>query len=241
MAGLAPSLPRPTRAPSLPRPTRGDELHRIVRAERAGSPFLVYRDNEEELRIKTLANARPRRTIGRDQSNDVALPWDWQVSRVHAELERVGNCWAVTDDGLSRNGTYVNGMRVSARRRLGDGDSIQVGSSILAFRHPAPTEESDPMPDTEQALPQQAAVHLSPTQRLVLIGLCRPFKHANGFAAPATNQQIAAEVHLSVDRVKTHLRILFEKFGLAELPQNRKRLELVHRALLSGAVTQRDL
>ena len=57
----------------------------------------------------------------------------------------------------------------------------------------------------------------------------------------ATNQQIAAEVFLSVDRVKAHLRILFEKFGVTELPQNRKRLELVQRALLSGLVTLGDL
>src|SRR5919202_4173248 len=225
-------------AASLPRPTRGEEVQRILRAEQAGSPFIVYRDDNEELRIKTLANARPRRTIGRDESNDVALPWDWQVSRVHAEIERIGSCWALTDDGLSRNGTYVNGTRIAARRRLDDGDSVQVGSSILVFRQPAPT---DATPDTEQVLPLQAAVNISPTQRLVLIALCRPFKDGNGFAAPATNQQIAGELYLSVDRVKTHLRILFEKFGLTELPQNRKRLELVQRALLSGAVTPRDL
>src|SRR4051795_2211614 len=123
-------------APSFPRPTRASELQRIIRAERAGSPFLLYRDEGDELRIKTLANARPRRTIGRDETNDVPLPWDWQVSRVHAEIERIGNCWAVADDGLSTNGTLVNGKRIAARRRLADGDAVQVGSSILVFREP---------------------------------------------------------------------------------------------------------
>jgi DNA-binding NarL/FixJ family response regulator len=41
--------------------------------------------------------------------------------------------------------------------------------------------------------------------------------------------------------VKTHLRALFEKFGVAELPQNQKRVALVERALQSGLVSERDL
>src|SRR5437588_1011852 len=228
-------------APSVPRPTRGSELQRIIRAEQVGSPFILYRDGDEELRIKTLANARPRRTIGRDEANDLALPWDWQVSRVHAELERIGNCWAVADDGLSTNGTLVNGKRIAARKRLRDGDSVQVGSSILVFREPIPTDVSAAMRDTEQVLFPQAAIHLSAGQHRVLVALCRPFKVANGFAAPATNQQIADELFLSVDRVKAHLRLLFEKFALSELPQNRKRLALVERALSSGLVVLGEL
>ena len=31
--------------------------------------------------------------------------------------------WTVVDDGLSRNGTYVNGERIHGRRRLVDGDT----------------------------------------------------------------------------------------------------------------------
>ncbi|HKP88673.1 MAG TPA: FHA domain-containing protein [Thermoleophilaceae bacterium] len=216
-------------------------MQRIIRAEQGGSPFVLYRDESDELRIKTLANARARRTIGRDEANDVPLPWDWQVSRVHAELERIGTCWAVADDGLSTNGTFVNGKRIAARRRLRDGDSVQVGSSVLVFREPIPTDVSALVRDTEQFMLPQESVHLSPTQQRVLVALCRPFKEANGFATPATNQQIAEEVFLSVDRVKTHLRILFEKFELSKLPQNRKRLALVDRALTSGLVVPGDL
>jgi predicted ArsR family transcriptional regulator len=55
--------------------------------------------------------------------------------------------------------------------------------------------------------------NLSDSQRRVLLALCRPFKDSNTFATPATNQQIAEELYLSVDAVKTHLRALFAKFG----------------------------
>jgi DNA-binding NarL/FixJ family response regulator len=75
----------------------------------------------------------------------------------------------------------------------------------------------------------------------VLVELCRPFTDGAAFTTPATNQQIAGELHLSVDAVKTHLRALFEKFGVDELPQNRKRVALVGRALQSGLISEREL
>jgi DNA-binding NarL/FixJ family response regulator len=75
----------------------------------------------------------------------------------------------------------------------------------------------------------------------VLVALCRPFKDGAAFATPPTNQQLADELHLSVDAVKTHMRALFEKFGVQELPQNRKRVAVVERALQTGLVTQREL
>ena len=57
--------------------------------------------------------------IGRNPDQGIELAWDPQVSRVHAVLERVGGVWTVEDDGLSRNGTAVNGVRAQpARRRL---------------------------------------------------------------------------------------------------------------------------
>ena len=71
--------------------------------------------------------------------------------------------------------------------------------------------------------------------------LCRPYKDGTAFASPATNQQIAEELFLSVDAVKTHLRVLFAKFGIEQLPQNQKRIRLVERAFYSGLISERDL
>jgi len=58
---------------------------------------------------------------------------------------------------------------------------------------------------------------------------------------PATNQQIADELFVSVDAIKTHLRALFAKFGIEDLPQNQKRVRLVELALKTGVLTVREL
>ena len=80
---------------------------------------------------------------------------------------------------------------------------------------------------------------LTPTQHKVLVALCRPLNDATS-ALPATNKQIADEVFLSVDAVKAQLRLLFDRFGLAELAQNEKRARLAQSAFASGSVTPRD-
>ena len=80
------------------------------------------------------------------------------------------------------------------------------------------------MTETEVASEVLDRASLSEAQRRVLVALCRPFKDATGYVTPATNQQIADELFLSVDAVKTHLRALFAKFGIEDLPQNQKRI-----------------
>src|SRR4029078_12651835 len=57
----------------------------------------------------------------------------------------------------------------------------------------------------------------------------------------ATNQDIASELFLSVEAVKTHLRALFAKFGVEDLPQNQQRARLIERASQTGLVSERDL
>ena len=88
---------------------------------------------------------------------------------------------------------------------------------------------------------QPTADSVSAAQRRVLLALCRPYKDAGGFAAPASNKQIADELCLGVDAVKTHMRTLFYIFGVGHLPQNQKRARLVERAFRTGVVTERDL
>jgi hypothetical protein len=82
---------------------------------------------------------------------------------------------------------------------------------------------------------------LSETQRRILIALCRPYREGSPFVTPASNREIAAEVFLSVDRVKAHLSALFELLGVGEERQTHKRARLAEVALRTGLVTTREL
>lgn len=198
--------------------------------------FLIYQDDVGRQQVITLATATPRLTIGRGSTSDVRLAWDDEASRLHALLERVDQDWVLIDDGLSRNGTIVSGERLAGRRRLRDGDVVLIGATSLTYRVNHARQSSA----TQIASDVVTLLSLSPTQRLVLKALCRPYKARTPYATPATNQQIADELFLSVDAVKTHLRTLFHKFSVEELPQNQKRAKLVELAFLSGLVSDRD-
>jgi|RhiMetdeSRZDD1v2_1073273.scaffolds.fasta_scaffold524416_2 FHA domain-containing protein/regulatory LuxR family protein len=213
------------------------ELKARTEAERSGVPFLLYRDGEDRQRLFSFERDVMQASVGRRETADLVLDWDEQVSRLHAQFERVEQDWTVVDDGLSRNGTFVNGERLSGRRRLSDGDSLRFGATTMIFRSPQVDEQAG----TAVASQIPTAVDLSTTQRRVLVALCRPYKDGAAFATPATNQQVADELFLSVDAVKTHLRVLFAKFGVEQLPQNQKRIRLVERAFYAGVITERDL
>ena len=211
------------------------EIKERLDAERHGAPFLLFHDAAGRQVIFALPSDAPSVTVGRRPDNHVALPWDGEVSRVHAELEHVGGEWAVVDDGLSRNGTFVNGERVTGRRRLCDGDRVVFGETPVLFRTPQATAWQS----TAAVRLGETGGPLTPIQRQVLVALCRPVK-LSAYGAPASNREIAAEVFLSVDAVKAHLRVLFERFGLEALPQNQKRARLAATALVNGVVAERD-
>ncbi len=212
------------------------ELKAQIEAEREGRPFLVFRDGEGEQVILPI-EANAELWVGRSPSADVRLEWDEEVSALHAQVEVVRDECTLVDDGLSRNGSFVNEERVHGRRHLRDGDSLRFGRTVVVYRRPG----EDAPEATAIATELPAAATVSPAQRKVLLALCRPYKDGEAFATPATNQQIGEELHLSVDAVKTHMRALFEKLGVGDLPQNQKRVALVERALQSGMVSERDL
>jgi hypothetical protein len=83
-------------------------------------------------------------------------------------------------------------------------------------------------------------VRLTETQLGILAALCRPLAGGNHLAAPATNQEIAAELFLSGDAVKGHLRTLYRKFGIDDVPQNQKRARLIELAIDGGYVARAE-
>jgi len=224
-------------SPLAPHSASPAELKARLEVERRGRPFLVYRDGGGNQQIVELDDLPGQPTIGRRPSNQISLGWDVNVSRVHAQLERVGDAWTVTDDGLSRNGTWVNSERISGRRVLHDEDVMRFGDTLVAFRDPARGDSRATADQEETPL----AAGVSEAQRRVLIALCRPYKNGAGFAAPASNKQIADELFIGLDAVKSHMRALFHAFGVGHLPQNQKRTRLAERAFSTGVVSERDL
>ena len=215
-------------------PLAGDELteaetEALTAAEQLGQPFLVYRGRDGRQTLLTLHRGLSRVTIGRGPSNNVAIGWDTEVSRVHAELERLAEEWTLVDDGLSRKGTWLNEEKVVSRKKLRDRDVIRVGSTQITVRVPSAKRSRK----AAKAAEHGPGPKLTPTQRRILEALVRPYKESQ-FAQPATNQAIAEELFLSTDAVQAHLRTLCGAFGLDELPISQRRTALAVRALELG-------
>jgi hypothetical protein len=211
-------------------------LKAFNKAQRLGLPLLVADDEEHGQRVFVLESHDEHLWIGRGAACDVRVEGDERASRCHAELVRVPEGWVVVDDGLSRNGTYVGSRRITGRRRLHDGDVVRFGNSAVTYKLPIPSGVRTKTADDMFAPPE-----LTPRQHEVLLSLSRPLLRQEHPAVPATNKAIADELVLSVPAVVTHMRKLFRKFAIEKLPQNQKRARLAELAILTGAVTQRDL
>lgn len=216
-------------APHLATPA---ELKARVEASRHGAPFIVLRHPTQGQLLVSLRD-RDRLTIGRRAGCDLVLDWDGRVSRLHAELIMIGDEWIIADDGLSVNGTWLGETRLTGRRRLRDGDLLRLGSTVLAFCDPIPASATTIQVD------ESSTVRVTPAQRRVLVALCRPFLLTGRLSAPS-NADIAQELFLSLDSVKTHMKALFEAFELDASAARVKRVELIDRAVRTGTVTPRE-
>ncbi|HYK68298.1 MAG TPA: FHA domain-containing protein [Streptosporangiaceae bacterium] len=166
-------------------------------------------------------------TVGRGQRVDVRLD-DPSVSKLHAEIMRRGPYAYVSDLGLSRHGTRVNG-RVVAQRLLDNGDVISFGLQRCRVGG-LPAEEMLPESDARRSvIPELTRRELD-----VVAALCKPAITEEAFVAPATARDIAAELVVTEAAVKQHLLRLYQKLRIAEGPNRRVRLanEVVARGLV---------
>jgi pSer/pThr/pTyr-binding forkhead associated (FHA) protein len=224
----------------------GTSCSRVVRCRklssgsRVGGGVRSYRLWRVSPQIDVISGVRSSRveltadrsTIGKAAENEVALPDDATASHLHAVLERFAAGWCVTDLGSS-NGTWVNGERIWASRRLRHGDEIRIGQTRLLFRDPltaagAPTEA------------ELAPPGLTPRERDVLVALCRPLLARDMFTEPAPTRAIAEELVITQAAVKQHLANLYDKFGVGAGDDHR-RARLANEALRRGAVTTAGL
>ena len=112
-----------------------------------------------------------------------------------------------------------------------------VGETLIAFCIPGDSTSSVATVTTNEPL---TAVDITAAQRRVLVALCRPLVTGR-YGAPASNREIADELVVAIDTVKGTLSRLYEVFGVAGEPQNRKRAALARRALQLGVVRRDEL
>jgi len=114
-------------------------------------------ENKTEARLIVEAGTHPGKTffledgqvfhIGRDTTNDYALPRLSNVSLVHCRIENRGGAVSATDLD-SKNGTFVNGVKIKSRA-LRDNDVIEVGRTRLRLHLGSGEAEKAPATDTQ--------------------------------------------------------------------------------------------
>jgi hypothetical protein len=151
---------------------------------------------------------------------------------MHAVLEQFSAGWCIRDLA-SRNGTFVNGERVSGERPILPGDEIRLGRTRVIFRG-APSELLAATDSVEDA------PAVTPREHDVLVELCRPLLAGDAFTEPASIRRIAAALVISDDAVKKHLARLYDKFAIVD-GDERRRVRLANAALERGAVSLGEL
>jgi pSer/pThr/pTyr-binding forkhead associated (FHA) protein len=179
-----------------------------------------------------MLSGQQRVTIGKASSNLVSLDHDATVSRLHAVLENLGHAWSIRDLG-SRNGTYINGEKISAERVLRSGDELRISTSRLVFWEVR--EAGDPSAKDETVSAGPAAPRLTPRELEVLVVLCRPLVSDDPFPEPASVRRMAQELFVTEAAVKQHLQNLYDKFAIPA--EGERRVRLANEALRRGAVT----
>jgi DNA-binding CsgD family transcriptional regulator len=147
--------------------------------------------------------------VGRDPDCDVPLP-DPTVSRVHATFTLTADGWVIADS-TSRNGTYLNGRRLTEPAPLRPADRVLIGSFVLVPQ-PADTAVVETVGEDDAAHPRvQVETGLSAREVEVLRLVC----------AGDSDQQIADTLFISIKTVQSHLDRIRTKTGC------RRRAELL--------------
>src|SRR5208282_2249604 len=149
-------------------------------------------------------------TLGRQGDNDLVL-LDTRISRRHARIVRDDEGYLLEDAG-SRHGTFVNGEKVDASRRLKSGDQISLGVSdsyALAFG-----VEEAVLPGLLEKFEKAAEESSAP--QLHHLGLLLQMAQMM-LRAPALEEVLTALVDSAVQLTNSERGLLFLKEGQGEL------------------------
>jgi pSer/pThr/pTyr-binding forkhead associated (FHA) protein len=101
---------------------------------------LTYAVEYQDERLVRSHRLRAVNLIGRAADNTIVLS-DERTSAHHARITFTGGQWVLEDLG-SRNGTFVNELRVEGQIVITYEDRVQVGASILEITSETPQGET---------------------------------------------------------------------------------------------------
>ena len=135
------------------------------------TPELLIRTAEGKERTVQLEGVRL--SLGRSTENDLCYAEDTGLSRQHLAFQKDGEDWCVTDLG-SKNGTLVNGERITGARRLAPDDQVVAGHLVITYTGPSrPATGTVMFVDTPKVTEQVAATTGGDLGRLVGAGESR--------------------------------------------------------------------
>lgn len=111
------------------------------------NPHLVLRTEKSGNRYLSLSGSNCW-TVGRSDDNNFILSDRW-ISRNHAMLQQMETGEFYLIDLGSRNGSFVNGRRVSIPVTLRNGDRIIFGQTELDFYNPTAGHRHNPIHETD--------------------------------------------------------------------------------------------
>lgn len=208
----------------------------LVRARQHRSPVLLFHDSAGIQRTMALHPDRAPITVGRFAGNDLALPWDREVSRAHAHLDWSDGGWVLHD--VSRNGSFVNGVKILRPQPLDDSDVLLFGRTAVTFRAASvsspPTAGAPYGDETSLPRPLCQAVSLDPQERRVLTALTTLLHDGALRGEDMTIAHLARELDTSNDTIANALTSLYRQFAVDSLPFAERVPRLLDRARIVG-------
>ncbi len=131
-----------TPADEPPPPPAQPESGSMTALWQSAEPMTLVRGDRAEFGLNRAMQ------VGRGEDNDLTLTGDTSASQRHARIEIVAG-QAVIHDLASRNGTWVNGKRLTGPAVLKHGDRILLGDTVFHLRvgsKPLPSLEAAPQP-----------------------------------------------------------------------------------------------
>ncbi|MCW5965266.1 MAG: SpoIIE family protein phosphatase [Bryobacterales bacterium] len=93
-------------------------------------PTLQLHINPGKLNEQKFPLQGARVHLGRAATNELSFPMDARLSRTHLVFEARGELWVLRDLG-SKNGTYVNDLRITTEQPLRAGDIVAAGELLM--------------------------------------------------------------------------------------------------------------